>query len=347
MQRLPFILLKPHTSTSSSTTLLKLSRQSVVLYNSAIPRSANQLRPTAHSRPLTANAAAEFATVRMHSQPIPRIRFLPPRQPTPATALTNTDDLRVATDLFHATRRILAQYAALLAEFERRRNEGAELYTRQSRFVMGSTVGKHVRHVLDHFRILLAETKASPSSSSSNEAPAPTHHEDDHSHVTPPPQALSPDGSPLSLHYDTHPPHRSLSQSPGHALAELRVLDAQIRGLAVTSARALDTPVAIGVVVTPNAVDAEGGGVEDPVFASSLGREIWHLCHHAIHHAALIRVICMEHSIPVPDSFGIAPSTQKHAEQRKDEDKDGGGSGEKSQGGRKNRRSNRTSLGRL
>ncbi|KAJ3178597.1 hypothetical protein HDU87_003420 [Geranomyces variabilis] len=43
------------------------------------------------------------------------------------------------------------------------------------------------------------------------------------------PRILPPDT--FGLYYDTHPPHLTLSQSPDHAFAELRVLDAQIRGL--------------------------------------------------------------------------------------------------------------------
>ena len=51
--------------------------------------------------------------------------------------------------------------------------------------------------------------------------------------------------------------------------------------------------------------------------ASTVGREIMYAVSHAIHHYALIGLICGMRKIPVPEDFGVAPSTveyQKHAE---------------------------------
>ncbi|CAJ0883251.1 12568_t:CDS:2 [Entrophospora sp. SA101] len=42
---------------------------------------------------------------------------------------------------------------------------------------------------------------------------------------------------------------------------------------------------------------------------STYGRELWFCCHHAIHHYALIKVICIELNIQCPKNFGVAPST--------------------------------------
>lgn len=44
-------------------------------------------------------------------------------------------------------------------------------------------------------------------------------------------------------------------------------------------------------------------------FHTSLGRELWYCCMHAIHHFALIRVICGEQDINVGRTFGVAPGT--------------------------------------
>ncbi|CAG8564781.1 9384_t:CDS:2 [Ambispora gerdemannii] len=51
-------------------------------------------------------------------------------------------------------------------------------------------------------------------------------------------------------------------------------------------------------------------------FSTTFGRELWFCCLHAIHHYALIRVICCEQNIPCPDEFGVAPSTLKRFRSR-------------------------------
>ena len=50
---------------------------------------------------------------------------------------------------------------------------------------------------------------------------------------------------------------------------------------------------------------------------SSYGRELWFVAHHAIHHAALIRCICVEFGISVPHDFGVAPSTRRNWDKSK------------------------------
>lgn len=46
--------------------------------------------------------------------------------------------------------------------------------------------------------------------------------------------------------------------------------------------------------------------------ASNIGRELSYCIAHAIHHYAIIRLICSEIGISVPEEFGFAPSTVKH-----------------------------------
>lgn len=59
-------------------------------------------------------------------------------------------------------------------------------------------------------------------------------------------------------------------------------------------------------------------GETAPVTASSYGRELMYAVAHAIHHYALLAVMCGLLDVPVPSGFGIAPSTLQHqAEQRK------------------------------
>ena len=59
-------------------------------------------------------------------------------------------------------------------------------------------------------------------------------------------------------------------------------------------------------------------GETAPVSASSYGRELMYAVAHAIHHYALLAVMCGLLGVPVPSGFGVAPSTLQHlAEQRK------------------------------
>ena len=48
---------------------------------------------------------------------------------------------------------------------------------------------------------------------------------------------------------------------------------------------------------------------------STVGREIMYAVSHAIHHYALIGLICGMRKIPVPDDFGVAPSTIEYQKQ--------------------------------
>ncbi len=45
---------------------------------------------------------------------------------------------------------------------------------------------------------------------------------------------------------------------------------------------------------------------------SNIGRELAYCVAHAIHHFAIIRLICSELDVEVPKEFGYAPSTLKH-----------------------------------
>jgi DinB family protein len=54
------------------------------------------------------------------------------------------------------------------------------------------------------------------------------------------------------------------------------------------------------------------------LIGSTVGRELMYAVAHAIHHYALIAVICGMLEVPIPTGFGVAPSTLKYyAEQPK------------------------------
>jgi uncharacterized damage-inducible protein DinB len=49
-----------------------------------------------------------------------------------------------------------------------------------------------------------------------------------------------------------------------------------------------------------------------PAMPSTIGRELMYAVAHAIHHYALMGVMCGMLGVPVPAGFGVAPSTLKH-----------------------------------
>jgi hypothetical protein len=49
-----------------------------------------------------------------------------------------------------------------------------------------------------------------------------------------------------------------------------------------------------------------------PLIGSTVGRELMYAVAHAIHHYALIGVMCGMLEVPVPAGFGVAPSTLKY-----------------------------------
>jgi uncharacterized damage-inducible protein DinB len=56
----------------------------------------------------------------------------------------------------------------------------------------------------------------------------------------------------------------------------------------------------------------EADGADAPAAGSTLRRELQFLLSHTVHHYALIGVICRDTGRPLPDGFGIAPSTLRH-----------------------------------
>jgi hypothetical protein len=54
------------------------------------------------------------------------------------------------------------------------------------------------------------------------------------------------------------------------------------------------------------------GSVGPSRFESNISRELAYCAGHAIHHYAIIRLLCHQIGVSVPVEFGIAPSTLKH-----------------------------------
>ena len=53
-----------------------------------------------------------------------------------------------------------------------------------------------------------------------------------------------------------------------------------------------------------------------PLIGSTVGRELMYAVAHSIHHYALIAVMCALLDVPVPEGFGVAPSTLKYQDEQ-------------------------------
>jgi hypothetical protein len=53
---------------------------------------------------------------------------------------------------------------------------------------------------------------------------------------------------------------------------------------------------------------------EAQAVGSNVGREVMFCVGHAIHHYAIVKMLCMTMAVALPYEFGIAPSTLKHLE---------------------------------
>ena len=86
------------------------------------------------------------------------------------------------------------------------------------------------------------------------------------------------------------------------AVAALR---AAVDRLEQVAARTPDAPVLL-----ETQVDREGGRVQ---VATSMARELVFVLQHTIHHQALVALLLAGRGVPVPLTFGYAPSTPRPA----------------------------------
>ncbi|KAJ1962001.1 hypothetical protein GGI12_002925 [Dipsacomyces acuminosporus] len=149
-------------------------------------------------------------------------------------------------------------------------------YTQASTALPGSTIGKHARHILDHFNLLLAAAEAGSASEPRHE----TRYE--------------------SVHYS----HRERNTSAENDVASGRISIGQTvkRLLDLKQRRSPDLFSSIHIFDTlPDGREAE--------FASTLGRELWFCIHHLVHHNAIIASLLHEFGQDRPTDFAYAPST--------------------------------------
>ena len=117
-------------------------------------------------------------------------------------------------------------------------------------------------------------------------------------------QGLDADG----INYDHRERNPRIESDRDFALAETHRI---LRAFGSIPAQFLDSPINVRSKVNYE-LDAA------PLIGSTVGRELMYAVAHAIHHYALIAVMCRMLDVPVPAGFGVAPSTLKyHAEQPK------------------------------
>ncbi|KAI8645732.1 hypothetical protein BD408DRAFT_411441 [Parasitella parasitica] len=144
-----------------------------------------------------------------------------------------------------------------------------EQYTQASKVMFGGTIGKHIRHVSDHFNLLFKQCQ--PTTASSD----------------------------WVVDYDLRARNNPSETNRSIAIQNIEQLKSIIKE---------NDHILLGQQLTLQAtIDAADDNKYR--FSSSFGRELFYSCIHAIHHYASIKAICIEQNISTPQDFGIAPST--------------------------------------
>ncbi|KAI9275951.1 hypothetical protein BDA99DRAFT_496958 [Phascolomyces articulosus] len=183
------------------------------------------------------------------------------------------------TVIYTATDQLLQQVIDLLQHIP-----DDDAYTRPSTVMPGGTIGKHIRHVYDHFHLLLS---GNPTLSHQQQR-----HEDD----------------TWTVDFDARSRDQPMERDRREATYCFR--DMQNKFKEIEDKIPLDTPVRLAATIDPSS------NVPRAMFNSSYDRELWYCCMHAIHHYAAIKAICIENNIPVTSDFGMAPSTTQHLQQQ-------------------------------
>jgi uncharacterized damage-inducible protein DinB len=142
-----------------------------------------------------------------------------------------------------------------------------------------ASIGAHVRHVLDHYRLFLDGL---------------------------------PDGE---VDYDARERDTDVERSAGAAAAEARRLCAALTALgaagAAASAASAASAAGAGWAGRPLRVRQQGDDLPGRFDGcdSHVERELLFLLSHAVHHQALIAVLARAQGLDVPELFGVAPST--------------------------------------
>ncbi|KAF9972751.1 hypothetical protein BGZ73_004053 [Actinomortierella ambigua] len=155
------------------------------------------------------------------------------------------------------------------------------MYTRYSTLAGEGTIGKHVRHLADHYRLLLGTYPGSPDKE-------------------------------WRVDYDRRSRDVPMETDINVAIKVLKGLQDLVHEFDPSNAASkmvhrpgLNHPIALMATMDPQYA---------PVPChSTLGRELWFCALHAVHHFAMVKVICGEFGMcDLAAGFGVAPSTLQH-----------------------------------
>ncbi len=200
----------------------------------------------------------------------------------PHAAPATGDACRLAAGQLDATLGQLDELVGRLA---------AEDYATPLEGIFGGSIGGHVRHCLDHVRVLVEtmerarEDGAAPAASTAAGSASP---------------AVAP------ADYDARVRGTAVETDPAAARSLLGDLRRRLEAAAADVP--LDRPAALSVMLS-------GDGLRVPMH-STVGREIGFVFSHTIHHQAMIGGMARHLGVDVPRSFGRAPSTIAHDESR-------------------------------
>ncbi|KAL1930159.1 hypothetical protein VTP01DRAFT_1313 [Rhizomucor pusillus] len=153
-----------------------------------------------------------------------------------------------------------------------------QVYAKPSHVMFGGSIGKHIRHLYDHFELLLVNNPSL-----------------EHNKAT-------------SWIVDFDARSRDVPMERHRDAAQTAFARMQDRINNLKHRIPHDTPVTLAATI-------DAASTAKYMFNSTLDRELWYCCMHAIHHYAAIKAICVENGLSTPKEFGLAPSTAQHQHQ--------------------------------
>ncbi|KAJ1920740.1 hypothetical protein H4219_001139 [Mycoemilia scoparia] len=165
-----------------------------------------------------------------------------------------------------------------------------DVYARESRHLPKSTIGKHLRHVMDHFRLLNQGIQA-----------LDTHQVDGHDNAGNGNQ----ENSTSIVRYCARSREVDAEKNISAGVVAIKETKEIIKSWIE---KYKDNPEALEEHIVICDIP-ESGSKREVKLGSSVSREVWFCTHHMIHHLAIIKLICSELGIKTSKDFGYAPST--------------------------------------